>query len=79
MVVVEETFFNENFKSGFQDFLTITEVRSSLTKGPANTKPIVGLSYATNEVTQLVTGCESSKFFHRLVCGYHFFEMLEMF
>ena len=71
-MVVGETFSDENFKSGFQDFLTITEVRSSLTKGPANTKPIVGLSYATNEVTQLVTGCESSKFFHHLVCWNHF-------
>ena len=74
-MVVGETFSDENFKSGFQDFLTITEVRSSLTKGPANTKPIVGLSYATNEVTQLVTGCESSKFVHRLLCWKHFLKL----
>ena len=69
MVVAEETFFNENFKSGFQDFLTITEVFTHKRPGKYKANR---WAYATNEVTQLVTGCESSKFFHHLICWNHF-------
>ena len=80
MVVAEETFSlmktsSPAFKICYQS-LRRGEARCSLGKGPANTKPIGGpiLSYATNEVTQLVTGCESSKFCHPLVCWNHFLQ-----